>query len=117
MNWQRPASKHPLNFGKSHLASYKKGVLSKPQFAYWAVRGRGQGIRYQLQYLGADVEEIIYKVPEKEKWFGDDKMNLGLHFANLPYFIDTDGYCLTESFAVYEYISLKYAPMLLGTTP
>jgi glutathione S-transferase len=24
---------------------------------------------------------------------------------------------VTESFAIYEYISLKYAPMLLGTTP
>lgn len=24
---------------------------------------------------------------------------------------------MTESFAIYEYISMKYAPMLLGTTP
>jgi hypothetical protein len=53
-----------LNFGKSHLASYKKGVLSKPQWGYWAIRGLGQGIRYQLQYLGADVNEIAYEKPE-----------------------------------------------------
>lgn len=34
----------------------------------------------------------------------------------MPYFIDTDGYTLTETLAIQEYIAAKWCPELLGTT-
>jgi glutathione S-transferase len=40
----------------------------------------------------------------RETWF-KEKETLGLDFPNLPYFVDTDGYVLTESLAIHEYIA------------
>ena len=37
-------------------------------------------------------------------------------FANLPYLIDGD-YKLSETYAVHNYIALKYSPSLVGETP
>ena len=34
----------------------------------------------------------------------------------MPYFIDTDGFTLTESLAIHEYIAQKWMPELLGRT-
>ena len=34
----------------------------------------------------------------------------------MPYFVDTDGYALTETTAIHEYLAAKYSQELLGTT-
>jgi glutathione S-transferase len=38
-------------------------------------------------------------------WFAEEKNTLGLSFPNLPYFVDTDGFCMTETLAIHEYIA------------
>lgn len=43
-----------------------------------------------------------------------EKKALGIDFPNLPHFIDTDGYAVTEALAIHEYIAAKWAPELLG---
>ena len=40
-----------------------------------------------------------------------------MKFPNLPYFWDTDGFKMSESQAIHEYIADKWMPELLGTTP
>ena len=71
VNWKKPSARHALDFGKSHLSSYTKGQLTKPILGYWAIRGLGQGIRYQLKYLGADFDDKGYS--DSDQWFKDDK--------------------------------------------
>ena len=46
------------------------------------------------------------KYTEKEKWFDEDKKNLGLDFPNLPYIIDGD-FKFSESKAVHYYAIKK----------
>ena len=41
---------------------------------------------------------------------------MGLDFPNLPYFMDTDGFKMTESVAIHQYIADKWAPNLLGAS-
>jgi glutathione S-transferase len=55
---------------------------------YWAVRGRGQVLRFLLDYTKANWQETTYV--EDPKWFDEDKYKLGLHFPNIPYLIDGD---------------------------
>ena len=35
--------------------------MEKPTLGYWAIRGLGSQIRYQLVYLGVDYEEDSYE--------------------------------------------------------
>ena len=58
------------------------------KLGYWGVRGGGQVSRLLLGYTGLEFEDVRYT--EREKWFEDDKKNLGLDFPNLPYLIDGD---------------------------
>ena len=44
-----------------------------------------------------------------------EKKAIGIDFPNLPHFIDTDGYAVTETLAIHEYIAAKWAPELLGS--
>lgn len=75
--------------------------MSKIKLGYWKVRGLGQPLRLLLSYTGLDFEEVQYDNPDK--WFKEDKLNLGLEFPNLPYLIDGD-FKLTESTAIARYI-------------
>lgn len=50
-----------------------------------------------------------------QEWL-NEKFQLGLAFPNLPYFIETDGYSITEHTAIPIYIASKYGPQLLGET-
>ena len=88
---------------------------------YWDIRGLAQNIRLQLAYHGINFENKMYPTTEdvssRDVWFNGDKFNLGLDFPNLPYFIDTDGHKMTETFAIHEYLADKYAPDLNGRTP
>jgi len=81
------------------------------KLGYWGIRGLGQIPRLLLNYSGVEFENCTYTVPDK--WFKDDKPNLGLHFPNLPYLIDDD-YNITESQAIQRYICSKWKPELLG---
>ena len=71
---------------------------------YWPARGGGQIGRLLIAYTGVECEDIRYTV--REKWFDDDKKNLGLDFPNLPYLIDGD-FKITESNAIHRYIIMK----------
>jgi glutathione S-transferase len=70
-------------------------------FGYWKVRGLGQYLRLLLAYTGLPFEEVQYE--SREKWFNEDKTNLGFDFPNLPYLLDGD-FKLTESTAISKYI-------------
>jgi len=97
---------------------------------YWDIRGRGQPIRFMLEYTGNKYTEKRYvacppapappainhrgyssftTAPRTTNcWFTDDKIDNphGLDFNNLPYFIDGD-IKLTQSLAVMKHIGEK----------
>jgi glutathione S-transferase len=53
----------------------------------------------------------------REKWFNEDKQNLGFDFPNIPYLIDGD-FKLTESAAIAKYIIRRSGKTdLLGKNP
>jgi len=57
-------------------------------FAYWKIRGLGQYLRHLLSYSGLDFQEVQYE--NHDRWFKEDKLNLGFDFPNLPYLIEGD---------------------------
>lgn len=75
------------------------------KLGYWGVRGRAQVPRLLLAYSGVEFEDHHYTDPSK--WAGQDKLQLGLNFPNLPYLIDGD-YNLTESTAIQSYIIKRW---------
>jgi glutathione S-transferase len=86
--------------------------LNNVKLAYWGIRGLGQIPRLLLAYSGVEFEDYHYT--NGEKWFGDDKKNLGLHFPNLPYLIDGE-FDISESGAIHRYIIKRWGhPELLG---
>ena len=94
-----------------------EGKHSKPVIGYWDVRGLAQPIMMQLTYLGVDYETKLYKSDESRQDWLDDKATLPMGFPNLPYFVDTNGYRLSESLAIQQYTAEKWMPSLLGSTP
>ena len=90
----------------------------KITLGYWNLRGgpRGNVARYLLAYGGADWEEKTYRIPEDSKLWNEQDKHTIMPFANLPYLIDGD-YKLSETYAVHNYIALKYCPSLIGETP
>ena len=85
--------------------------LHQVKLGYWGIRGLAQVPRFLLHYSGVEFENSTYT--QGERWFKDDKQNLGLHFPNLPYLVD-DGYNISESGAIQRYICSKWKPELLG---
>jgi len=54
---------------------------------YWGIRGRGNSIKYLLEYTGAPYEVKTYSSPEE--WFGKDKVAMASNpYVNLPYLKD-----------------------------
>lgn len=87
-------------------------VGKKVRHGYWGIRGLGQANRLLLAYSGVEFEDTQYSDPDK--WFKEDKLNIGLDFPNLPYLIDGE-YSLTESTAIQRYIIQKWGePELAG---
>ena len=74
------------------------------KLGYWGIRGRGQVPRLLLSYTGLEWENVAYTDPAQ--WFGNDKLNLGFDFPNLPYLIDGD-LKLSESDAIERYVIEK----------
>lgn len=58
----------------------------KVKLAYWGVRGLAQVLRLLLSFSNVEFEDKRYT--DREQWFNEDKVNLGLNFPNLPYLID-----------------------------
>ncbi|KAL4508063.1 hypothetical protein ABPG72_021436 [Tetrahymena utriculariae] len=83
-------------------------MASKLVFGYWNGRGRGQQIRFLLEYIEANYEEKTYffSEPEQDEWFKKDKKVLK-PFPNLPYIMDGDFY-LSEHDVVIKYIVKKH---------
>lgn len=87
----------------------------KPVLGYWAIRGRGQEIRWALHFLGVDYLEVKYT---QQSEYEQDKGELDTKFPNLPYFIDSDtGDTVVESIGILFYVCAKYGPQLLGSKP
>jgi glutathione S-transferase len=61
---------------------------NKVILGYWGFRGFGQIPRLLLTYTEQKWEQKNYT--DGNEWFGNDKLNLGLDFPNLPYVIDGD---------------------------
>ena len=94
-------------------------MSSKPILGYWHIRGMAEPIRYLLNYLGVDFEDVTYTqgpAPDYDRSAWTEVCDtLGMSFPNLPYFIDND-LKLSESLAIIEYIVLKYKPELAGVS-
>lgn len=81
---------------------------------YWNIRGLGQAPRLLLSHAGVDFEEKTYDVDQNsQKWFEDDKINMGLDFPDLPYLL-TPELKLSQTNAILKYIAERWAPELLG---
>jgi glutathione S-transferase len=84
----------------------------KVKLGYWGIRGLAHVPRLLLSHAGVEFEDQLYT--EAPKWFGEDKVNLGLSFPNIPYLIDGE-FNLTESTAIQRYIINRYGKKeLLG---
>jgi glutathione S-transferase len=70
---------------------------------YWGIRGLAQNIRLLLSYTGTPFQEVFYDFATKDRWFEEDKKNLGFDFPNIPYLIDGE-FKLTESQAIAKYV-------------
>lgn len=64
--------------------------MAEVTIGYWRIRGLAQTIRLLLSYTQTPFREVFYDFVTKDKWFEDDKKNLGLDFPNIPYLIDGD---------------------------
>jgi len=88
---------------------------SKVKIGYWGFKGKGEIVKMVATYLNVPFEEVTYM--DKDKWFKEDKVKLGLPFPNLPYLIDGDAK-FTETYAICTYLCMKANKKeLLGTTP
>jgi len=73
----------------------------------WNVRGLCAPIRYILEYVGAEYEEVRYGTPDAPDWKAD-KPALGMEFPNMPYLFDGPDLKLTQSMAILRYLGRKY---------
>lgn len=51
-------------------------TTSRVKLGYWPFRGKAQVIRVLLSFFGVEFEDYTYT--NAEKWFKEDKLNLGL---------------------------------------
>jgi len=98
------------------LQSRKK----KPSFTlgYWDIRGLAAPARMMLVYAGAEFEDKMFELKQKEEgngwdaeeWFDECRPALRQKnaFINLPYLIDEGtGLVVTQSTAIYQYLGRK----------
>ena len=90
---------------------------NKPILGSWKIRGTTAPIRYQLAYMGIDIQLVEYEMGNapsfsQSEW-KRDKDNLGLDFPDLPYFVHNE-VRITDNFAIHKYVAREWAPELLG---
>ncbi|KAM7539223.1 hypothetical protein Aperf_G00000053274 [Anoplocephala perfoliata] len=83
-----------------NIYNARTGAIA-PILGYWDIRGHAEVCRLLLRYCGVKFEDKRYVNPSD--WFST-KLNLGLDFPNLLYYIDGD-YKLSQSAAILEYIA------------
>ncbi|KAF8790074.1 glutathione S-transferase Mu 1-like [Argiope bruennichi] len=81
-----------------------------PVLGYWNIRGLAQPIRLMLAYTETKYEDkrYVYGPPpdfDRRDWLGE-KLELGLDFPNLPYYIDGNTK-LTQSITIMRYLARK----------
>jgi len=87
--------------------------MAAPTHGYWAIRGLAQPIRLMLAYTGVEFVDKRYniyggpKVFDKHEWT-DEKFQLGLDFANLPYYMEEGGPKLTQTMAIAKYLARRH---------
>lgn len=74
------------------------------KIGYWSLRGLCSPIRYLLEYVGEEYEDIRYKA--RDEWFGI-KFEMGLDFPNCPWMEDGD-VKITQSGAILRYLAEKH---------
>ncbi|ESO90540.1 hypothetical protein LOTGIDRAFT_233779 [Lottia gigantea] len=88
-----------------------------PKLGYWKIRGLAQPIRFLLNYVGEEFEDVQYEQGEAPGYSVEEwtkvKYTLGLDFPNLPYYIDGN-VSMTQSNTILRYIGGKHD--LLGKT-
>ena len=80
---------------------------------YWAIRGLVEPIHMFLEYKGVKYEKRVYTIETANEWFGNDKINMGIDFPNLPYLTDGD-VKLSQSNTIMKYLEKKYGEYLTG---
>ncbi len=88
-------------------------MTDKVKIGYWKIRGLIAPIKYMLEYLGVEYEDVQYEqgdAPEfsRDTWLSV-KEKLDLEFPNLPYLIHKD-VKITESQAMMRYIANEFGP-------
>ena len=78
-----------------------------PKIGYWCLQGLGQPVRMVLAFLGIEHEDVVYTMETKDTWFEDHKLNMGLDFPNLPYYVDGD-LKLTQSMAILRHLGREH---------
>lgn len=61
--------------------------MDKLTLGYWEAPYKGQPIRYILELAKYPYNDIQYSFEDMNKWFLQDKLELGLILPNLPYII------------------------------
>lgn len=74
------------------------------KIGYWSLRGLCSPIRYLLEYVGEEYEDVRYKA--KDDWFGI-KFEMGLDFPNVPWMEDGD-VKISQSGAILRYLAEKH---------
>ena len=86
--------------------------MSAIKVGYWDIRGLVEPIHMYLSYKDIPYEKTSYTFQNMGKW-GEDKQNLGIEFANIPYIIDGD-VKMTQSNCILKYLELKYGSFCTG---
>ena len=63
---------------------------------------------------GVKFEKKAYTMETAPEWFGNDKHNLGIDFANMPYIIDGADIKLSQSNVILKYLEKKYGNYFNG---
>ncbi len=87
---------------------------------YWKIHGLATPIRLLLHYVKTPFVDEMFEQGDaptysREEWLSVKATMSDVDFINLPYFIDADGFALTQSCAIKRYIAHKYAPELYGS--